>query len=460
MIAKKIFFLVAIIFIFSLISWWLSLKLIDINLKYKNKTLPQVFFNGINLGEKERKQLEEIVNQKNHQLAKEKIEIWLENQPIATFSGQELKISFPKDTIIERAMNLGREKNWQQRLSTLFHIFILKKPISLNIKISYEKSMMREFINKLEEIYNKPARNALFKFENNRVIAFKEEEIGQKIITEKFWPIFEKEISIYSPKKIIVLRIKKIYPEITLSKANNYGIEELIGLGQSNFKGSSPERIHNIKLAALKINGVIIPPNEIFSFNKTVGDISVSTGYKKSYIIKEGKTILDDGGGVCQVSTTLFRATLNAGLPILERVAHAYRVHYYENDERPGFDATVFAPFVDFKFKNDTKNYLLLQTTFDEMNTLLTILLYGKKDGRKSVVSDYQIWGIAQPPESKYQEEPGLKKGVVKQIEWPSWGAKTSFVYQVFKENKVVFNKTFFSSYQPWPAVFLVGISD
>lgn len=450
----------AIIFIFSFISWWLSLQLKAINFRYKNKTLPQIFFHNLNIGEKNRKQLEEIINQKNNRLAKEAVEIWVENQPIATFSGDALKISFPKDRIIERAMNLGREKNWQQRLSTLFRIFILKKPIALDIKISYEKSMIKELINKLENTYNKPARNALFKFENNRVIAFKEEEIGQKIITEELLSTFEKAISTNSQKKIIVLRIKKIYPEITLSKANNYGIKELIGLGQSNFKGSIPERIHNIKLAASKINGVLIPPNEVFSFNKTVGDISFSTGYKKSYVIKEGKTILDDGGGVCQVSTTLFRATLNAGLPILERLAHAYRVHYYENDERPGFDATVFAPFVDFKFENDTKNYLLIQTNFDETNSLLTILLYGKKDGRKSLISDYKIWGLTQPPEPKYQEEPSLKKGVVKQIEWPAWGTNTSFTYQVLKENKVVFNKTFFSSYQPWSAIFLVGISD
>ncbi len=460
MIAKKIFFLIAIIFIFFTISSWSYLQLKTINSRYKNKTLPLIFLNNIDIGEKEKKQLEQIINQKNLQLAKEKIEIWVEDHPIATFSGQELKIALPKETVVERAMNLGREKKWQQRLATLFHIFILKKPIYVENKIVYQKSIIKEFINKLEKEYNKPARNALFKFENNRVIAFNKEEVGQKIITDNLLSFLDKEVSTYSPKKIIVLHIKKIYPEITLNKSNNFGIEELIGIGQSNFRGSISERIHNIKLAASKINGVLIPPNEVFSFNKTVGDVSSSVGYKKSYIIKEGKTILDDGGGVCQVSTTLFRATLNAGLPILERVAHAYRVHYYENDEKPGFDATVFNPYVDFKFKNNTESYLLIQTNFDEINTLLTILLYGKKDGRKSQISDYKIWEITQPPEPKYQEEPGLKKGVVRQIEWPSWGAKTSFVYQVIKENEIIFNKTFFSSYQPWPAVFLVGITD
>ncbi len=450
----------AIIFIFFIPSYWGYLQLKTIDLRYKNKTLPLIFLNEIDIGEKGKKQLEQIIDQKNLQLAKKKIEILVENHPVATFSGQELKIVLPKETAIERAMNLGREKKWQQRFSTLFNIFILQKPIQLNIKISYQKSIVTQLINKLEETYNQPARNALFKFENNRVIAFREEAIGQKIIIDDLLTALDKEITTNSQKKIIHLRIKKIYPEITLSKTNNFGIEELIGQGQSNFTGSSLERIHNIKLAASKINGVLIPPNQVFSFNQILGDISMSAGYMKSYIIKDGKTILGDGGGVCQVSTTLFRATLNAGLPIIERVAHAYRVHYYENDEKPGFDATVFAPYVDFKFKNNTENYILIQINFDEIKNSLTILLYGKKDGRKSLITNYKIWEMTPPPASKYQEDQSLKKGVLKQIEWPSFGTKTSFVYQVIKNNKVIFNKTFFSTYQPWPAVFLVGIAD
>ena len=100
---------------------------------------------------------------------------------------------------------------------------------------------------------------------------------------------------------------------------------------------------------------MLIPPGGTISYNEIVGDISAATGYQPAYIIKDGRTILGDGGGVCQVSTTLFRAGLSAGLPILERHPHAYRVHYYEEGGyKPGLDATVFAPGVDLKMKNDT----------------------------------------------------------------------------------------------------------
>src|SRR5581483_10285430 len=93
--------------------------------------------------------------------------------------------------------------------------------------------------------------------------------------------------------------------------------------------------------------------------------------------------VLGDGGGICQVSTTLFRAILSAGLPIVERHAHAYGVHYYEEDSEPGIDATVYTPTVDLKFKNDTGHYLLIQSTVDLEQLRLTYNIYGTKDDRQ-----------------------------------------------------------------------------
>jgi vancomycin resistance protein YoaR len=91
-----------------------------------------------------------------------------------------------------------------------------------------------------------------------------------------------------------------------LAQTNNFGIEELIGVGTSNFTHSAPERVYNVTLATSKFNGVLIPKGAVISFNDLVGDISSLTGYKQAYVIKNGRTVLGDGGGVCQVSTTLF----------------------------------------------------------------------------------------------------------------------------------------------------------
>jgi vancomycin resistance protein YoaR len=205
---------------------------------------------------------------------------------------------------------------------------------------------------------------------------------------------------------------------------------------------------------------MLIPKNEIFSFNKAIGDISSATGYKQAYIIKNGRTVLGDGGGVCQVSTTLFRTALNAGLPIKERIAHAYRVHYYENDGKPGFDATVFDPSADLKFENNTPAHILIQSYVDQENNWLIFIFYGKNDSRKIEISQATVWDVLPPPEPLYQDDPTLKKGAIKQVDWASWGAKAKFHYKVEKEGKVIIDQDFFSSYRPWQAVYLVGTTE
>lgn len=428
--------------------------------QYQNRIYPHVYFNSIYIGEKDISTVALLIDDINQQLLQKKVSIVYKEQPIATFSGKQLNLHFDKEKILKISTSIGREKNIFQRLINLTNIFLLKKKIVIKEKVKFDRKVLTDFIQYLENLYNKPAKNALFKFNNGRVIAFRKEQNGLEIISEKFLKDIEKVTENDSKYEKINIKTKIIFPEITLAKSNNFGIEEKIASGSSNFTGSIPERIFNINLAASKFNGILVPPGKIFSFNETLGEVSTLFGYKKAYVIKEGKTILDDGGGVCQVSTTLFRAVLNAGLPILERTAHAYRVHYYENDNQPGFDATVYAPYVDFKFKNDSPTYILIETVIDKENNVLLFNLFGKKDKRKVFISPVTIWDITSPPETKYQEDPTLKKGTIKQVEWPAWGAKTSFNYQVIKEEKIIFEKTFFSYYQPWPAVFLVGINE
>jgi len=460
MIAKKIVF----IFIFSsiLISiFYLQKEVRKIRTNYQDKIYPNVSIDNLDVGGKTKSEIKNIYQKINQELKKEKITVYLKNKPIVVFSGQQLNLHFDEEFLIERTFSVGREKNTIDKVLSLIKLFILKKPISVKSTIAYDKSLIINFIQAQEDTYNKPARNALFKFENNRVTLFKKEENGEVILSKDFLNEFQNLIiKNRDPAKKITIKTKIIKPEITLASSNNFGIEELIGFGQSDFSGSISERIHNLTLAASKFNGILIPPEKIFSFNEIVGDISSLSGYKPAYIIKDGKTVLGDGGGVCQVSTTLFRAALNTGLPIIERHSHAYRVHYYENDSKPGLDATVFSPYVDLKIQNNTPAYLLIQTEVDQKNNLLFFYLYGKKDQRQVYLSPITVWDIIPPPESKYQDDPILKKGVVKQIEWPAWGAKSSFTYKVSKNNRVIFEKEFRSFYRPWAAVFLVGVAD
>jgi vancomycin resistance protein YoaR len=188
--------------------------------------------------------------------------------------------------------------------------------------------------------------------------------------------------------------------------------------------------------------------------------VSANTGYQQAYIIQNGRTVLGDGGGVCQVSTTLFRAALNTGLPIVERTAHAYRVGYYEQDSAAGLDATVYSPTVDLKIKNDTPGYILIQTIVDPDSMHLTFNLYGKKDGRVAEVSKPIVYDQTPAPPPRNEDDPTMKKGTTKQVDFAAAGAKAKFSYKVTRSGATLIAQDFYSSYRPWQAVYLVGTAD
>lgn len=431
--------------------------------KVKNKIYYNVYFDNQNFGAKSKEMVVNFYNKKTTDLNQRSFTVIFNNEPIATFSAQALSLKYDGKTAAERAFLIGRSSNIPSRYYQKFvSIFNLQR-FDFNSQIEYDDSDIKDFLIASEEKYNLPAKNALFKFERGKVIDFRKETDGLKIGFDQFLKDFDKTIenleSNNSNQKV-VLNSEVIRPEIKLSDINNYGVEEFIAEGKSDFTHSIPERVHNLTLAASKFNGVLISKGKEFSFNETVGDISSLTGYQPAYIIKEGKTVLGDGGGVCQVSTTLFRAALNAGLPITERQAHAYRVGYYENDSQPGFDATVYAPSVDLKIKNDTPGYILIETEVDTENNLLYFRLYGKKDSRRVEISQATVYDVAPPLEPKYQDDPTLKKGVVKQVDFPAWGSKALFTYKVFQRNKLVIDNKFFSNFRPWAAVFLVGTAE
>lgn len=304
-------------------------------------------------------------------------------------------------------------------------------------------------------------QEGLFDFNpaTKRVIAFKPSQEGRRLNRDKAYQIVVDSLASQGETlEPITLPVETVKPKIATSDVNHLGIKELLGRGISNFAGSITNRIFNIELTAAKINGVLIPPGEIFSFNQTVGDISAATGFKQAYVIKEGRTVLDDGGGVCQVSTTLFRAVLNSGLPVVKRTAHAYRVSYYEQGFPPGLDATVFQPAVDFQFKNDTARHILLQAYTS--GATLYVDLYGAADGRGVSLTQPVVTNQTPPPPDLKQDDPTLPKDTVKQVDWPAWGATVTFKRIVTRGGETFIEESWKSVYKPWQAVYLVGTKE
>lgn len=299
-------------------------------------------------------------------------------------------------------------------------------------------------------------RGKVTKFTNSRVVSFELTQSGVDLDTELFQEILSDALLSNNTKEI-TLPIKKIEGSVDPEK---YGIVAVIGEGKSSYKGSAAARAKNLILSSERAGGVLVPPQGIYSLNESVGTISSATGYDTAYIISNGRTVLGEGGGVCQSSTTMFRAALNAGLPIIERHPHAYRVTYYEQDQPAGFDAAIYQPSLDFKFKNDTPNWILVQTSYDTTKQELHYVIFGTPDGREVEISEPILTNQSPPPEARYEDDPSLPKGVVKQVDFAAWGAHSVFTRKVTRNGEVLQDNEFKSSYRPWQAVFLKGTKE
>ena len=244
--------------------------------------------------------------------------------------------------------------------------------------------------------------------------------------------------------------------------AESLGITELVSMETSYFYGSDPGRVQNITLASQAYHGLLVAPGETFSMASYLTDISLENGYAEAPIIYGNETIQGVGGGVCQVSTTLFRTAFYGGFPIVERHAHAYRVGYYEqsangsrNPNLAGLDATVYFPFVDLKFVNDTPYWLLMETYVYGYS--LTWKFYSTSDGRTVEWNTTGITNVVAPPEPIYRENPDLPTGTIKQVDWPVEGATVIVNRTVYKNGTVYFTDTFRTDYVPWGAIYEYG---
>lgn len=217
----------------------------------------------------------------------------------------------------------------------------------------------------------------------------------------------------------------------------------MLGRAELSFLGSTEARIENIKLSLSRINGTKIKPEEEFSFNKTLGPVLAKDGFQEANSFLNGEVILGIGGGICQVSTTLFESLVKAGLPITERHNHTFSVSYYTT----GLDATVSQSGPDLKFKNDTGYDIEIKGYVTENNTI-AFEIYGVNDEREISISKAEIKNITPLPQTKYIETSNPKKdGTCEHSSQTGYTAKV--LYNVLYKNGLKNEQVFDSIYQP-----------
>lgn len=258
-------------------------------------------------------------------------------------------------------------------------------------ELRFNQEALRVYLEKLSQKINRPPVDARLIINEGRAGEFAPHQNGFKLNVEKSTANIMTGLakSRTTSTSFVDLAITEMEPDVTLDKVNNLGINALLGSGESDFGGSPKARTHNIYVGSKIFNGIILKPGETFSFNNLLGPVDASVGYLPELVIRDGKLISEYGGGLCQVSTTLFRAAAFAGLPIIERRPHSLPVRYYNPQ---GFDATIYPGQTDLKFKNDTPTHVLIQTKI--VGTQIYFEIYGTADGRKVAVDGPRQYDI------------------------------------------------------------------
>lgn len=346
----------------------------------------------------------------------------------------------------------GALKTYTLRPEQVAGLMVLKKE-----GLEANPAAVRKLLRQVAKAYDQEAVNAHYVWSSSSPATLAFTVVGEK----PGWKLDQKAAEealvplLWQPDaRTLDLPVVTVEPTLKAADLPEPSQLVLLSSATTTFKGSSAERIHNVRTAASRLDGYIIAPGETFSFNHAVGDIAPETGFKEGLVISGGRTVPGVGGGVCQVSTTTFRALYQAGLPVVERNPHAYRVHWY--DPIIGFDAAVYQPYLDLRMKNDTPSPLLLRTYYDPDKVSLTVSVWGLPIGRTVTISDPVILSRTPHPPAKYIEDDSLRPGVRKQVDWAADGYSVR-LSRTITDASGTRTEVLSTHYRPWQAVYLVG---
>ncbi len=358
----------------------------------------------------------------------------------------------------------GLEKEWKIPVSTFASWLTLSRGDNGVNTFTLDFASTTKYLeNKIGSAIGENAENAKFRVdEDGKVIEFQAARVGLVLDVTSTYQALQlsfKERLISSSNTPINIILVEEQPDVATGEVNNLGIKEILGSGVSNFSGSPSNRVKNIRNAVRKLNGILIKPGEEFSAIKYTQPYTLEGGYFPELVIKGDEIKPEIGGGLCQIGTTLFRMAMNSGLKITERRNHSLAITYY-NDPRngqPGTDATIYEPSPDFRFLNDSPNYVLIQTSMNEKTGELKFTLWGTDDGRNGSYTKPLVSKRLPVGPTRFTETTTLPPGQKKcQHAYP--GAVASFTYTRVLADGTKEEQVFDSYYRSLPEICLVGV--
>jgi len=348
-----------------------------------------------------------------------------------------------------------------EKLAELLHV----EAQGDGIDVGVDTDLLAHAVEGLAQLVDTGTAEPRLRFSGGNVRIVQEGKPGWRLRQDEATAAIAKLLlSSQTATRTLDLPIELLTPKITRDTLGGLGIKDLVGEGLSSFSGSAQYRITNIKAGAARMDGVLIAPGEEFSFNTQLGQVDAANGFVEGYAIIGNRTQLEWGGGVCQDSTTVFRAAFWAGLPITERHAHAFYISWYDEfglgpqGNGQGMDASIYTGVNDLKFVNDTGNWLLMQTEVDDVRQVLAVRLYGTKPGREVRLDGPTITNeVRAPSEPVYLDDPSLPAGSVHQSDTARGGRDISVDRVITRGGAEISRDSFFTRFRAWPNIFVRG---
>lgn len=287
-----------------------------------------------------------------------------------------------------------------------------------------------------------------------KLTQFQNGENGLGVNTEKTTQQLREAI-LENKEKTIPLVVEVTEPRATPDSLDDLGIKELLGTGETSFAGSPSNRQFNIGKGADLLNGLLIAPGEEFSLLSVLSPIDLAHGWLSELVIKDDKLAKEAGGGLCQIGSTVFRATMNAGLQITERRNHSWAVSYYNYNGKAGVDATIYEPSPDYKFVNDTDHWILIRSRIE--GSMIYFEFWGTSDGRKGYFTEPTNYGQVSPGPTEEVVDETKPVGYRDCPQHAYTGVSAAFDYIIERADGTKDTETFTSVYKARAASCIVG---
>ena len=411
---------------------------------FNNNMYPGVALEGVDLGGKNKTEVQEILKFWRQRDKDKSIAVYY-GERVFNLTAQSIDFTIDAEDSFNKLWSFGRSGNWWERIKNIKTAVLEGYPIP--VRIRYNENKLDELVNQWKEAIEKPPRNAAFSILTGGLVP---QEQGRKVETQVLRQLILETLR-RSDGVNVAMPVTPLYPQITVTDIKQLGINQLLSTYTTQFDAGDKNRTANIKRSAENMNGYIIYPEDTFSFNEVVGPRDKEHGFKEAMEIVDNQFVPGIGGGVCQVSSTLYNAVLLANLAIVERYNHSKPLGYVSL----GRDATVAFGTLDFKFANNSSSPLMIIAEVERDK--LRIGIFGQhrlSEAVEIIIADQQVI----PPAVIKQQDQDLLLGENKIDRQGKPGYEVTTVRSVRLQGKEIKRETLSKDrYLPEDTIVKVG---